>query len=119
MNTIFIDELRLDTRIGVYAWEQHLAQPVVLDIEYAPASAKPFLTDDFADAIDYAAVVARLKTFALEHRHKLIERFAEAIAEIVRSEFGAPWVRVRVAKLAPIAGLRHVGVVIERGMRPA
>jgi len=33
MNTIFIHDLRLKTRIGVYEWEQHLPQTLRLDLE--------------------------------------------------------------------------------------
>ena len=32
----------------------------------------------------------------------------------LRVEFGAPWVKVRVAKLAPIAGVKELGIAIER-----
>jgi len=32
----------------------------------------------------------------------------------VRSEFGAPWVRVRVAKLGALPGVREIGVEIVR-----
>jgi dihydroneopterin aldolase len=117
MNTIFIHELRVDTRIGVYAWEQHLAQSLLIDLELAVPSAKAFASDDFADALDYAAVVKRVQAFAAEHPHKLIERFAEALAELLRTEFGSPWVRLSVAKLAPVAGVRRLGVIIERGER--
>lgn len=117
MNTIFIQELRVETRIGVYAWEQHLAQPLVIDIELALPSTKAFSSDDIADALDYAAVVKRVQAFAANHPHKLLERFAEALADLVRAEFGSPWVRVSVAKLAPVAGVKRLGVVIERGER--
>ena len=117
MNTIFIHELRVDTRIGVYAWEQHLAQSLLIDLELAVPSAKAFASDDFADALDYAAVVKRVQAFAAKHPHKLIERFAEALAELLRTEFGSPWVRVSVAKLAPVPGVRRLGVIIERGER--
>jgi dihydroneopterin aldolase len=117
MNAIFVHELRVETRIGVYAWEQHLPQPLLIDLELALPSAKPFTSDDFADALDYAAVVKRIQAFAANHQHKLLERFAEALAELLRSEFGSPWVRVSVAKLAPVAGVRRLGVVIERGTR--
>lgn len=117
MNTIFVHELRVDTRIGVYAWEQHLAQTLLIDLELAQPSTKVFTSDDFADALDYAAVVKRIQTFAADHPHKLLERFAEALAELLRTEFGSPWVRVSVAKLAPVAGVRQVGVLIERGAR--
>src|SRR5205814_3625648 len=110
MNTIFVRELRVETRIGIYAWEQHLAQPLLIDLELALPSAKAFASDDFADALDYAAVVKRVQAFAADHPHKLLERFAEALAELVRAEFGSPWVRVSVAKLAPVAGVKRVGV---------
>jgi dihydroneopterin aldolase len=117
MNTIFVHELRVDTRIGVYAWEQHLRQPLLIDLELSLPSTKPFTSDDFADALDYAAVVKRIQTFAADHPHKLLERFAEGLAEVLRTEFGTPWVRIRVAKLAPVAGVKRLGVVIERGER--
>jgi 7,8-dihydroneopterin aldolase/epimerase/oxygenase len=117
MNTIFVHELRVDTRIGVYAWEQHLAQSLLIDLELALPSLKAFASDDLADALDYAAVVKRVQAFAADHPHKLLERFAEALAELLRTEFGLPWVRVSVAKLAPVAGVKRLGVVIERGVR--
>ncbi len=116
MNTIFIHDLRLETRIGVYEWEQHLPQTVRLDVEFGLPSDQAFRSDDFNDALDYAAVVKRLQAFAKDHPHKLMERFAQAVADIVLSEFDAPWVKVRVAKLAPISGVKELGVTVERGL---
>jgi dihydroneopterin aldolase len=114
MNTIFIHDLRVETRIGVYDWEQHLAQPLRLDLELGLPSDAAFTSDNFRDALDYSAVVKRLQALAADHPHKLMERFAQAVADIVLGEFHAPWVKVRVAKLAPIAGVRELGVSIER-----
>ncbi len=114
MNTIFIHDLRLETRIGVYEWEQQLAQTLRLDLELGLPSDAAFRSDDFRDALDYAAIVKRLQRLAAEHPHKLMERFAQAVADVVLAEFKAPWVKVRVAKLAPIAGVRELGVAIER-----
>jgi dihydroneopterin aldolase len=114
MNTIFIQDLRLETRIGVYDWEQHLPQTLRIDLELGLPSDGAFLSDDFNDALDYAAVVKRVQALAANHPHKLLERFAQAVADIVLGEFNAPWVKVRVAKLAPIAGVKELGVAIER-----
>jgi len=116
LNTIFIHDLRVETRIGVYEWEQHLPQTVRIDLELGLPSHDAFRSDDFNDALDYAAVVKRIQMLAGDHPHKLMERFAQAIADIVLGEFGAPWVKVRVAKLAPIAGVKEVGVTIEHGL---
>jgi dihydroneopterin aldolase len=117
MNMIFVQELRVETRIGVYAWEQHLPQPLLIDLELAIPSAKAFASDDFADALDYAAVVRRVQAFAADHPHKLLERFADGLADMLRAEFGSPWVKVGVAKVAPVVGVKRLGVVIERGER--
>jgi dihydroneopterin aldolase len=114
MNAIFIHDFRVDTRVGVYAWERELPQTIRLDLEIGLPSTQPFASGDFADALDYAAVVARLRRFAAEHRHPLLERFAEAIATIVLDEFAAPWVKVRVAKLGALPGVRELGIAIER-----
>jgi dihydroneopterin aldolase len=114
MDSIFIHDLRVSTRIGVYEWEQHLPQTVRLDVDLGLPSDKVFRTGEFTDALDYAAVVKRLQTLAADHPHRLLERFAQAIADTLLSEFGAPWVKVRVAKLAPIAGVKELGVAIER-----
>src|SRR5512134_477162 len=101
MDTLFIDDLRLTTRIGVYEWEKHVAQAVMVDLELALPRASVFASDQLADAVDYSAVITRLQAFAADHPHRLLERFAEAIARLLMAEFAIPWVRVRVAKLGP------------------
>ncbi len=117
VNRIFINDLRIETRIGVYEWEQHLAQPLLVNLEFELPSARVFSSDRFEDALDYTAVVKRLQELAAVHTHKLMERFAEAIADILCNEFKAPWASVRVAKLAPLAGVKQIGIAIERGTR--
>jgi 7,8-dihydroneopterin aldolase/epimerase/oxygenase len=114
MDTIFIDDLRIETRIGVYDWERKLPQTVRLDVELGLPSEKVFQSGEFADALDYSAVVKRLQAFAADHPHQLLERFAQAIADVVLGEFNAPWVKVRVAKLSPMRGVKELGVAIER-----
>lgn len=114
MNTIFIHDLRLETKVGVYAWERELPQTVRVDLDIALPSARPFETGELADAIDYAAVVKRVREFAATNSHALLERFAEAIAALVLDEFGAQAVKVRIAKLGALPGVREIGVAIER-----
>jgi dihydroneopterin aldolase len=114
MNTIFIHDLRIETKIGVYAWERQLPQTVRVDVDIALPSSRPFETGELADAIDYATVVSRIRDFAGTHDHRLLERFAEALAALVLDEFGAQAVKLRVAKLGALPGVREIGVAIER-----
>jgi dihydroneopterin aldolase len=114
MDSIIIHDLRVQTRIGIYDWERHLPQTIRIDVDIELPSARPFTSGDFADALDYAAVVRRLKALAAANPHPLLERFAESVAQTVLDEFGAPSVKVRVAKLAALPGVRELGVSIER-----
>ena len=114
MNAIFIHDLRVSTRIGVYAWERALPQTIRIDLEIELASARAFQTGELADALDYSKVVERIRVFAAHHGHPLVERFAEALASVVLDEFPAAAVRLRVAKLGALPGVREIGVAIER-----
>jgi dihydroneopterin aldolase len=91
-----------------------MPQTIRIDLEIGLPSARPFTSGEFADAIDYAAVVDRIKALAASNPHPLVERFAESVAQAVLAEFGATAVKVRVAKLAPLPGVRELGVQIER-----
>src|SRR5574337_1108411 len=114
MDTIFIHDLRVETRVGVYAWEHELAQTLRIDVDLGLASLRAFETGELADAIDYAEVVAHVKAFAADHPHRLLERFTEALAQSILATFRAASVSLRVAKLGALPGVREIGVTIER-----
>lgn len=118
MDTIFIHDLRVETRVGVYAWERELAQTLRIDVELALPSMRPFETGELADAIDYAKVVTHVKTFASDHPHLLLERFAEVLAQSLLSAFHPASVSLRIAKLGALPGVREIGVSIERVAAP-
>ncbi|MDR2017033.1 MAG: dihydroneopterin aldolase [Burkholderiales bacterium] len=114
---ILIRELKLETLIGVYPWEKKLPQTVLLDLDIGIGSAKVFESGLLEDALDYSQVVKRLKMLAEKHDCLLLERFTEAVAQIVLKEFHAPWVRVQARKLALLPGVKEIGVEIVRGKR--
>ncbi len=114
MDKIFISDLKIETRIGVYPWERQVAQTVLLNLEIALPSERPCNTDELADAIDYAAVVQRIRGLLENHPYHLLERLAQATATLVLDEFPVPWVKVSIAKLAPLPNVRQLGVSIER-----
>ena len=118
MDIVFIRELRADTIIGVYDWERRIRQSVVLDLELASDNRRAAASDGIEDAVDYAAISARLLSFIEGSEFQLIETLAEQLANIVLEEFAVPWLRLRLAKPGAVARARDVGVLIERGERP-
>jgi dihydroneopterin aldolase len=117
MDIIFIHDFRVETLIGIYEWERRVPQTIQIDIEIGNPGGRAASTDNISDTIDYGAVVSRIEETLREKRFLLLERLAEHIADIVRSEFKSPWVKVSVAKLQLLRGVKRLGVTIERGSR--
>lgn len=115
MNIIFIHELRIDTRIGIYAREKQVAQTIQLDLDIALRDKQSVGAWQLDESIDYAEVVKRIRRLFEEEHFDLLENAAETIARIIMGEFGAPWLRISIAKLAPLSGVKRLGVTIERG----
>ena len=118
MDTIFISELRLDALIGIYPWEHEVPQTIQLDVELAVDAARCARSGRIADTVDYSKVVARIGETITGRHFTLIERLAEELAAMILREFNTPWVRITIAKLAPLRGAKRLGLTIERGTRP-
>ena len=100
MDTIFISELKVKTKLGVPAWERMVAQTIILEIEIGYDLAKAGKSDAISDTIDYGAVVARIQATLKEHSFQLVEALAEHVAQLILKEFKAESVKVKVAKPA-------------------
>ena len=114
---VFIEDLRIDTIIGIYDWEREIKQTVALDIEMAADNTRPASTENIDDALNYKAVAKRLIAFTEESQFQLVETLAERLVEIIIKEFDVPWCKLRLSKLGAVTGSRSVGVIIERGQR--
>ena len=114
MDTIFISELKVKTKLGVPVWECMVPQTIILDIEIGYDLSAAGKSDAIADTIDYGAVVARVQDTLKEHSFQLVEALAEHICQLILKEFKAESVKVKVAKPRILAGLKALGVVIER-----
>ncbi|MDH4189339.1 MAG: dihydroneopterin aldolase [Betaproteobacteria bacterium] len=118
MDVIYIRDLRIDTVIGVPERERRHPQPLEFDIEIGLAEIRACRTDQLADTVDYAAVVAAIQEILAQHRFRLLEPLGQQIADMIMARFGAIWVRIEITKAGIVPSARCVGVRIERG-RPA
>ena len=117
MDIVFINDLRIETIIGIYDWERKVKQTISLDLEMGADIRKSAETDAIEDTLNYKAVAKRLIAFVGESEYQLVETLAEKITEIVLTEFSVPWTKLTVHKPGAVRGSRDVGVIIERGSR--
>ncbi|WP_374633097.1 dihydroneopterin aldolase [Ferrovibrio sp.] len=119
---IFVRELRLPARIGVYAEEKLRPQDVIIDLELwvreTPQAAiggnGPL---DYADVVCYDGLVQRTKALLAEGHIDLVETMAERLAALCLEDSRVRRVRVCVEKPAAIPEAAGAGVEIERYRR--
>ena len=118
MDIVFINDLKIETIIGIYDWEREVKQVISLDLEMAHDISKAAETDDIQYALNYKAVAKRLISFIEGSEFLLVESMAEQIAQIIQNEFKVPWLKLSVSKPGALRGAKNVGVCIERGRMP-
>jgi len=113
MDFIFIDDMRVDAHVGIFPRERAAAQTLEISMTFGvpDAAAK---NDDIAATIRYDAVIVRIRRELAARHFNLLETLGEYVIGLMLDEFGAPWVKISIAKLGIMAGVRRVGVQIER-----
>jgi len=114
MNELFLRDVRLEAKVGIYKRERGTTQPIALDLAIALPTDRAFATGKVADTIDYGVLVGRIRAELDARRFGLVEELAAFVANLILEEFGAPRVRVSVAKLGILKDVGRVGITIER-----
>jgi dihydroneopterin aldolase len=111
--------LQIETVIGIYDWERKIKQTISLDIDMAADIRQAAKSDNIDDTLSYKTVAKRLIEFIEASEYELVEALAEKICSIIIEEFSVPWVKLSLSKPGAVRGSKAVGVIIERGEKPA
>lgn len=114
MDIIYLNDLRIETVIGVFDWERRIKQTVILDLELGYDIRRAGQTDDLADTLDYGKVAERTRAFVENSQYQLVEALAENLAQLLLREFSLPWLRLKINKQGAVPGVNGIGVIIER-----
>ena len=114
MDFIFIDEMRVEAHVGIYAREKAAPQTLEISMTFGVPD-EAARDDDIAKTIDYAVVIDRIRGDLAERHFNLLETLGEYVIHLMLDEFRAPWVKISIAKTGVAKGVKRVGVAIERG----
>lgn len=113
MDFIFIDEMRVDAHVGIFEREKVAPQTLEISLTFGvPDEAAQ--DDDINKTIRYDVVIERIRSELAARHFNLLETLGEYVIGLLLNEFGAPWVKISVAKIGIMKGVRRVGVQIER-----
>lgn len=113
MDFIFIDDMRVEAHVGIFEREKVAPQTLELSLTFGvpDAAAK---NDAIEDTIRYDAVIERIRKELAARHFNLLETLGEYVIGLMLDDFGAPWVKLSIAKIGIMKGVRRVGVQIER-----
>ena len=113
MDFIFIDDMRVEAHVGIFEREKAAPQTLDLSLTFGVPDAAA-QNDDIEQTIRYDAVIERIREELAARHFNLLETLGEFIIALLLDEFGAPWVKISIAKVGIMKGVRRVGVQIER-----
>ncbi|MCP9926804.1 dihydroneopterin aldolase [Cyanobium sp. CH-040] len=104
-NGIAVRGLRLWAHVGVLPFEREHGQWFELDLELGVDPALAGGTDQLADTLDYATLIGALQRQARSIRCHTLERYAQAILELIVECHGPLPVQLELRKCAaPVPG---------------
>lgn len=114
IDTVFITGLRIETIIGIHAWEQQAPRPLMLDLELGANIQDAAASDQIRDAVDYKAVADAIIALTQKRQFRLLEALSEAIARHLFERFPIQTLRLTIGKPGAVPEATTVGVRIER-----
>ncbi len=110
---IFIENLRVTSRVGITPEERRKPQEVLLDVSLFLSLANAGSRDDIEASIDYKKAMSLVSGIVSDGQFVLLEGLAEKLARELLGSFPAEMVRVRARK-AQYSGEPSVGIEVER-----
>lgn len=96
--------------MGVYAWEQRIHQPLLLDITI-PIDAQ-HCEDKLGNALDYALLCQQVTELVSSKTYQLIETVATEVAHFIKTQFAVSEVTVKVSKPTAIPNAKLVQISV-------
>ena len=87
MDKIFINDLQVETVIGIFDWEREIKQTISINLEMEFDISKAAKSDDINDSLDYKKVSKRIISLCEKADSYLVENLIEKIAQVVLKEF--------------------------------
>jgi dihydroneopterin aldolase len=114
MDKVYISGLELYTLIGVYDFERHTKQRVIVDIELEAQLQKAGQSDNVVDTLDYGKIAQRMQEIANDASYHLLEALAEHMAKVILNEFETSKVCLTLNKPDILDNVTAVGIQIIR-----
>lgn len=112
--TIFISDMHVDMKVGIYEHEKAASQPVLINLQAEVELPGDWRSDSYDDVVCYEAISKGIQRIADSGHINLLETFAEQIASFCLENKRIAGVTVRVEKTKVFDFARSAGIEIRR-----
>lgn len=114
MDLVKIQGLTVHALIGVFDFERHAKQRLILDVDMHTDLSLAAATDDVSNTIDYGKVAQRLAELANESSYFLLEALANEMLDMIVDEFKPQKVTLTVNKPDILKEAQNVAISMTR-----
>lgn len=114
MDLVKIQGLTVHALIGVFDFERHAKQRLILDVDMHTDLSLAAATDDVSNTIDYGKVAQRLAELANESSYFLLEALAKEMLDMIFDEFKPQKVTLTVNKPDILKEAENVAISMTR-----
>ncbi len=108
MATLKISQLKVDTFLGVFPFEQQVKQTVLIDLSFTIDIDKAAASNALHDTVDYSALAAALTAFVESRAFLLIESMAAQIKTFLQQEFKLEQLTLKITKTGCLPNAKEV-----------
>lgn len=117
MDTIFIQQLKVEAIIGVYEHERTNKQPLFIDLTLDHDISHAAASDELKYALDYHQLSIDIHQFVSESSYQLIEALAEDLAQHILQNAAIKKVDLTISKPQALDLAQNVGIRISRNQK--
>ena len=114
MDTIFIQQLKIDTIIGVYKHERTVKQTIYIDLELQYDCKQACVSDNLKYALDYHKLANDIQMFVSQSSFQLIEALADSIANKILKDKRIQQLKLTLSKPQALDQAQNIGIIIHR-----
>lgn len=114
MDLVKIQGLTVHALIGVFDFERHAKQRLILDVDMHTDLSLAAATDDVSNTIDYGKVAQRLAELANGSSYFLLEALAKEMLDMIVDEFKPQKVTLTVNKPDILKEAENVAISMTR-----
>lgn len=111
---LFINQLSVDTSVGVFEWEHQVLQRVLIDVDAECDFSSAEVSDNIKDAISYADVSETIVAVCTSKHHQLLEHMAARICDALFDRYAISALTLSIAKPGAVLQAGSVGIKVKR-----